>query len=135
MLEKTSLLKIAMAALFAASLAALPLTTKAQEYSSEPATKSGTAAKSKKATPKAKAAETTPAEPKSTTTESKTARPLTAGQTAARERQKKCGAEWRALSKDDQKAKGPTWPKYWSACNARLKTDDAGQGKAKGKKA
>lgn len=44
----------------------------------------------------------------------------TAGQLAARERQKKCGVEWR-----EAKAKGATgglkWPQYWSQCNARLK--------------
>ena len=44
----------------------------------------------------------------------------TAGQLAARERQKKCGVEWR-----EAKAKGATgglkWPQYWSKCNARLK--------------
>ena len=43
------------------------------------------------------------------------------GQIAARERQKKCAAEWK-----DEKAAGKvdkitTWPKYWSACNKRLK--------------
>ena len=44
----------------------------------------------------------------------------TVGQLAARERQKKCGVEWR-----DAKSKGTTsglkWPQYWSKCNARLK--------------
>src|SRR5437868_1455973 len=47
MLEKASLLKIAMAAVFAASLAALPLTLSAQE-TTEPATKSDPASKAKK---------------------------------------------------------------------------------------
>ena len=135
MLERTSLLKIAMAAVFAASLAALPLTLRAQEYS-EPATKSDPAAKAKKkattkATAKSKTTETAPAEPKSTqneptdppaTTDAK-GKPLSAGQIAVRERQRKCGAEWRGLSKDDQAKKGGTWPKYWSACNTRLKAE------------
>lgn len=44
----------------------------------------------------------------------------TAGQLAARERQKKCGLEWR-----EAKTKGTTgglrWPQYWSACNKRMK--------------
>lgn len=44
----------------------------------------------------------------------------TPGQLAARERQKKCGLEWR-----EAKAKGTTgglkWPQYWSACNKRMK--------------
>lgn len=48
-------------------------------------------------------------------------RTLTPGQRAARERQKKCGAEWkaaRAAGKTDPKMK---WPQFWSACNKRLK--------------
>jgi hypothetical protein len=43
-------------------------------------------------------------------------------QTAARERQKKCGAEWRALSVADKAAKGPKWPQYFSKCVKRLKS-------------
>ncbi|WP_019903934.1 hypothetical protein [Methylobacterium sp. 77] len=43
------------------------------------------------------------------------------GQTAARERQKKCGAEWRALSVTDKAAQGPKWPQYFSKCVKRLK--------------
>ena len=136
MLERTSLLKIAMAAVFAASLAALPLTLRAQE-SSEPASKSDPAAKAKKkattkAAAKSKTTETAPAEPTdplSTTTDAK-GKQLSPGQIAVRERQRKCGAEWRGLSKDEQAKKGGTWPKYWSACNTRLK----GDGQAKGKK-
>ena len=144
MLERTSLLKIAMAAVFAASLAALPLTLSAQE-TTEPATKSDPASKAKKkattrATAKSKATETPAAEPKSTqsepaTTDSK-GRPLSAGRIAATERQKKCGAEWRGLSKDEQTKQGPTWPKYWSACNTRLKAEaqPAQPAQPKGKK-
>ena len=97
MLERTSLLRIALAAVFAASLAAMPLAIKAQE-ATDPATKSGTAVKGKKTTtPKSKTGDTppaetksrqtTPPEPKSTTTETKSGKSLTPGQTAARERQ------------------------------------------------
>ncbi|MCJ2035825.1 hypothetical protein [Methylobacterium sp. J-068] len=43
------------------------------------------------------------------------------GQSAARERQKKCGAEWRALSVADKAAQGPKWPQYYSKCVKRLK--------------
>ncbi len=43
-------------------------------------------------------------------------------QAAMRAREKKCGAEWKAnkaeLKKTDPKI---TWPKYWSACNKKLK--------------
>ncbi len=42
--------------------------------------------------------------------------------TAMRERQKKCGAEWKAAKAAGKIEKGQTWPKYWSACNKRLKT-------------
>lgn len=48
------------------------------------------------------------------------------GQAAARERQKQCGAEWRALTDAQKTAQGPKWPQYWSKCNTRLK----GGGKA-----
>jgi hypothetical protein len=51
-------------------------------------------------------------------------RELTKGQKAARERQKKCGAEWREAKKAGKVEKGMTWPKYWSRCNARLKKAD-----------
>jgi Ni/Co efflux regulator RcnB len=50
-----------------------------------------------------------------------------AGQLAARERQKKCGAEWKEAKAAGKVEKGMTWPKYWSACNKRLKAA-AGKG-------
>ena len=43
------------------------------------------------------------------------------GQIAARERQKKCAAEWKDEKAAGKVDKGTTWPKYWSACNKRLK--------------
>ncbi|MPZ37644.1 MAG: hypothetical protein GEU95_06200 [Rhizobiales bacterium] len=48
-------------------------------------------------------------------------RELTAGQKAARERQRQCGEEWREAKQGGKVQKGMTWPKYWSACNTRLK--------------
>lgn len=36
-------------------------------------------------------------------------------------RQRACAAEWKA-AKADEAVKAAGWPKYWSACNARLKT-------------
>jgi len=63
-----------------------------------------------KATTKAKAATT-----------KKKKRELTAGQKSARERQRQCGQEWREAKKAGKIEKGTTWPKYWSACNTRLK--------------
>jgi hypothetical protein len=44
---------------------------------------------------------------------------------AMRERQKKCGVEWKEAKAGGKVEKGTTWPKYWSACNKRLKDADA----------
>jgi hypothetical protein len=44
-----------------------------------------------------------------------------AERTAGRERQKQCGAEWRAAKKAGKIEKTMTWPKFWSECNTRLK--------------
>jgi hypothetical protein len=44
-----------------------------------------------------------------------------AGQLAARERQKKCAAEWKETKTAGKTDKGATWPKFWSDCNKRLK--------------
>jgi Tfp pilus assembly major pilin PilA len=44
-----------------------------------------------------------------------------AARAAVRERQKQCGTEWREAKKDGKIEKNMTWPKFWSACNARLK--------------
>ena len=35
---------------------------------------------------------------------------------------KKCAAEWKEAKAAGKIEKGMTWPKYWSACNKRLKT-------------
>jgi hypothetical protein len=48
----------------------------------------------------------------------------TMGQMAARERQKKCGVEWKE-AKAAGKTGGLRWPQYWSRCNARLKGNAA----------
>ena len=48
-------------------------------------------------------------------------KPASAGQQAMHERQKKCGAEWKEAKAAGKVEKGMTWPKYWSACNKRLK--------------
>lgn len=50
----------------------------------------------------------------------KVKRPLTPGQQAARERQRTCAGQWK-VDKVAGKTGGLTWPKYWSACNKRLK--------------
>jgi hypothetical protein len=48
----------------------------------------------------------------------------TVGQMAARERQRKCGAEWKE-AKAANKTGGAKWPQFWSQCNARLKGNQA----------
>lgn len=80
----------------------------------EPAKPAATTA-AKPATP------ATPATPAATAGE----KPLTPGQQAARERIKKCGAEWTAAKEAGKIKAGQKWPQYWSDCNKRLKA--AGQ--------
>lgn len=63
----------------------------------------------------------TPKAEKGTKATKKKKRELTAGQKSARERQRQCGQEWREAKKGGKIEKGMTWPKYWSACNTRLK--------------
>ena len=50
----------------------------------------------------------------------KTARAPSAGQLAMRTRQQACAKQWQA-DKAAGKTAGQTWPKYWSACSARMK--------------
>ncbi len=49
-------------------------------------------------------------------------KPPSASQIALRDRQKKCGAEWKAAKAGGKIEKGMKWPQYWSACNKRLKS-------------
>ena len=65
------------------------------------------------------AAQTATPAPAATTAKPKKA--PSPGVAAMRERQKKCGAEWKAAKTAGKIEKGMTWPKYWSACNKRLK--------------
>lgn len=58
-------------------------------------------------------------------TKESTAKEPSVAQSAARERQKKCGAEWRALSATEKTAQGPKWPQYYSKCVKRLKEQKA----------
>ena len=36
--------------------------------------------------------------------------------------QKNCGAAWKETKASNKIEKGTTWPKFWSACNKRLKS-------------
>ena len=56
-----------------------------------------------------------------TTDKAKTKKPPTPGQIAVRERMKKCAGEWKQAKAAGKIEKGQTWPKFWSACNKRLK--------------
>jgi hypothetical protein len=87
--------KAMFAAVVAAGLIAAPLPPLAQTAAAQPTAPATTTATTKKAP--------------------------SAGQLAARERQKKCGAEWKEAKTAGKVEKGMTWPKYWSACNKRLK--------------
>jgi hypothetical protein len=58
---------------------------------------------------------------KTDTKTEKTKKPPSPGQIAARERQKKCAAQWKEEKAAGKIETGQTWPKYWSACNKRLK--------------
>ena len=88
--------KTIVAALQAAGLIAAPMAALAQ-----PATTTQPAAPEKK--------------------QAKTKKPPTPGQLAARERLKKCGVEWKEAKAAGKIEKGMKWPKFWSACNKRLK--------------
>ena len=64
--------------------------------------------------------EETPAKRKSRKRDGASKREPSVNQMAARERQRKCAAEWKE-AKAAGKTEGLKWPKYWSRCNARLK--------------
>lgn len=110
------MVRLICSALVAAALVVIPaaISGKVSGQALAQATAPADKADSGKATTKSKAATTT-------TTTKKKKRELTAGQKSARERQKQCGQEWREAKKAGKIEKGATWPKYWSACNTRLK--------------
>lgn len=67
-------------------------------------------------------ATTAPAKPAAAATSpAKPGAPPSAAETALHQRQAACGAEWRAAKAAGKIPAGQTWPKYWSACNTRLK--------------
>ena len=114
MSEKTSALKILLSIALWAGLVALPSSLRAQESAKPPAQTGLPAAKAKSSSIVSGATETpTPR------------REPTEAQLAARERRVKCGAEWRAAKEKGAVEEGTTWPKYWSACNKRLKEQGA----------
>ncbi len=71
---------------------------------------------------KAAPADSKPAATAATTTDDKksTAK-MSPGRQAMVERERACGAEWKADKAAGKLATGMTWPKYWSECNTRKK--------------
>ncbi len=51
----------------------------------------------------------------------KNGKPFTAGQLAAHERARTCGAKWRAEKASGTVDASQKWPQYWSKCNAEIK--------------
>lgn len=66
-----------------------------------------------------------PDQPKRSRTRRKSEGDTSVGKSAARGRQKACGAEWRALGDAEKRAQGPKWPQYYSKCVKRLKEQRA----------
>jgi hypothetical protein len=103
-----------MTAAFAISLA-IPL---AMSLPASPAYAQGT--------PQQQGATAKPAEAKSKASESRSKADnkktnAKDGRAAQHARQKQCGAEWKKAKADNKVEKGMTWPKFYSACNKRLK--------------
>ena len=113
MSERTSILRLVFSGAVAAALAMMPLGIKAQEHSDPPSASGKSSAKSKKSSSLASTPDTGAKGAKK--------KEPTKGQLEARDRQKKCGEEWRDAKAKGTLEKGITWPKYWSACNKRLK--------------
>lgn len=110
--------RIVLAAIVAASFAmSMPLTAAMAQST----TTSAAAAKDKTADRKTRseARKAAAAERRAKVAEKKAQ--AKAARQAAHERQKQCGAEWKKLRDDGKVEKGMTWPKYYSACNKRLK--------------
>jgi hypothetical protein len=60
-----------------------------------------------------------------TAAEMKAKKEPTAAQMAARERMSKCSAEWKEAKMSGKVEPGMKWPKFWSACNARMEDSKA----------
>jgi hypothetical protein len=71
--------------------------------------------------PTAPAARTPAARPAVAAASTKSGKPESAAMTAVHDRQRQCGAQWKADKAAGKIPAGQTWPKYWSACNTRMK--------------
>ena len=123
MRARTAILAFTFAAAFAmpafAQSTTAPATTK-PAATTPPAAATTTPAPTAPAASTAKPAATAPAATGAGTAVKPGAQP-SAAKTAAHQRQEACGAEWRAAKAAGKIPAGQTWPKYWSACNTRLK--------------
>jgi hypothetical protein len=118
MRARTAILALTFAAAFAVPALAQSTTAPA---TTKPATTTPPAATTAPTTPSTTApAQSTPAKP-TATAPAKPGKPPSAAETALHQRQAACGAEWRAAKAAGKIPAGQTWPKYWSACNTRLK--------------
>jgi type IV secretory pathway VirB10-like protein len=121
--------KVILAAIVAGALALTGLDSGralAQTPPAKPATEKTDAKSDAKSETKSEAKSKAAEERKAKRAEAKKARAekkakASAARSAARERQKQCGTEWREAKKAGKIEKNQTWPKFWSACNARLK--------------
>lgn len=94
---------------------------KKKDYVSDCVAKAAPAADTKKETKKE--AKETKKEAKKEAAKEKAAGAPTGkpGRQAMIERERACGKEWRENKAAGKIEKGQTWPKYWSACNTRMK--------------
>jgi hypothetical protein len=80
-----------------------------------------TAAVAAAGAPPAAAGRPIPATPAASAVVAKSARAQSPAMAAVHDRQRQCGAQWKADKAAGKIPAGQTWPKYWSACNTRLK--------------
>jgi hypothetical protein len=111
------------AALLCGFAIALPASAHAQQSGTAPA--AGTPDAATKATPKARGKRKAAKDDAAATTPAPQAAPAKSGREAARERQRACGAEWKADKTAGKVKAGMKWPQYWSDCNKRKKEQGA----------
>lgn len=116
-MSKVSMSRAILAATVAAALAVAVLQS-GPALAQAPATKE-TTDKDVSKTKKAEERKAKRAEAKKARAEKK--EKASAARAAVRDRQKQCGAEWREARKAGTVEKTMTWPKFWSACNTRMK--------------
>jgi hypothetical protein len=84
-----------------------------------PAAKAAAPAAPMAAAPAAKAA--APAAAAAAAGTSASGKPRTAAQEAATQRERDCGAQWKADKAAGKTPAGQTWPEYWHLCSERMK--------------